>query len=114
NDLDLSSLVDIGKVRARFGEARQTDGKYDAAKVQELAKGETVHVAGRIVAERTFGKAAFLRVRDRTGEIQLFCRADKLGEHYARLGDFDVGDIIEAYGVPMVTKTGELSIETTS
>ena len=114
NDVDRSTLVDVGNVRARFREARQADGKYDAAKVQAMAADEVVHVAGRIVASRTFGKASFLRLRDRTGEVQLFCRADKLGDAYARLGELDVGDIIEARGVPMVTRTGELSIEASS
>lgn len=114
NDLDETSLVDIDSVRARFEEARAADGKYDAPKVDALAKAEAVHLAGRIVASRTFGKASFVRLRDRTGEIQLFCRADKLGEDYGRLSELDVADFVEARGVPMVTRTGELSIDAAS
>src|SRR6185295_19955361 len=37
-------------------------------------------VAGRIVARRGHGKAAFLDLRDGTGQIQLHATADKLGE----------------------------------
>jgi lysyl-tRNA synthetase class 2 len=69
-----------------------------------------VHVAGRIIAVRTFGKASFLRLRDRQDEIQLFCRQDKLDD-FNRLADIDVGDIVEAEGAVMVTRAGELSIE---
>ncbi len=39
--------------------------------------GQTVTVAGRITAIRSFGKLAFIRIRDYTGEIQLFMRAAK-------------------------------------
>lgn len=114
NDHDQTSLVEVGAVRARFEGARGAEGKYDAAEVDALAKAEAVHLAGRIVASRTFGKASFLRLRDRTGEIQLFCRADQLGDDYARLSELDIADFVEAHGVPMVTRTGELSIDVAS
>jgi lysyl-tRNA synthetase class 2 len=60
---------------------------------------------------RAFGKASFLRLRDRQGELQLFCRSDALGQSFARLEDIDVADFVEAEGVPMVTRAGELSLE---
>jgi lysyl-tRNA synthetase class 2 len=111
NELASRPLVALGDLRARFAAARGSDGKYDAAQVTRLADGNSVHVAGRVVAMRGFGKATFLRVRDRQGEIQLFCRSDSLGEKFARLEEIEVADIVEAEGVPMVTRTGELSIE---
>jgi len=111
NDLGPSPLVALGELRARFDGARTADGKYDPARVAELAGGGLVHVAGRVVALRTFGKASFLRLRDRQAEIQLFCRSDTLGESFARLDEIDVADFVEAEGVPMVTKAGELSLE---
>jgi lysyl-tRNA synthetase class 2 len=64
--------------------------------------------------ERGFGKASFLRVRDRQGEMQLFCKSDSLGEGLARLEEIEVADFVEAEGVPMVTQKGELSVEPTS
>ena len=39
-----------------------------------------VSVAGRIVAIRSFGKAAFAKIRDRTGEIQIWVKLDVVGE----------------------------------
>ena len=111
NDLAPQPLVALGDLRGIFAKARGNDGKYDAAEVARMAEGKSVHVAGRVVAMRGFGKASFVRVRDRQGEIQLFCRSDSLGESFARLEEIEVADIVEAEGVPMVTRTGELSIE---
>jgi lysyl-tRNA synthetase class 2 len=111
NDLAPSPLIALGDLRARFCGARLPDGKYDPAKVGELAGGSAVHVAGRVVAMRGFGKASFLRLRDRQGEMQLFCRSDSLGDGFLRLQEVEVADFVEAEGLPMVTQKGELSIE---
>jgi lysyl-tRNA synthetase class 2 len=111
NDLAPSPLIALGDLRDRFCGARLPDGKYDPAKVGELAGGSAVHVAGRVVAMRGFGKATFLRLRDRQGEMQLFCRSDSLGEGFLRLQEVEVADFVEAEGLPMVTQKGELSIE---
>ena len=68
-------------------------------------------VAGRVMAIRDFGKAAFLRLRDRTGLIQLFIQKDKLGEEgYKLYKELDVGDIVAGTGVLFKTKTNELSV----
>jgi lysyl-tRNA synthetase class 2 len=111
NDLAKAPLVALGELRARFAEARGADGKYDATKVQAIAADKPVHVAGRVVAMRTLGKLTFLRVRDRQAEIQLFCRVESLKDAFARLEEIEVADFVEAEGLPMVTKTGELSLE---
>lgn len=49
---------------------------YKELPAGELAESEDdrVSVAGRIMAKRTFGKLAFLTLRDSTGEIQVGCR----------------------------------------
>src|SRR4051794_31555877 len=109
NDLAPSPVVALGELRARFESAHLPDGKYDTAKVGEISQGAPVHVTGRVVAMRGFGKASFLRLRDRQGEIQLFCRSDSLGASFARLEEIEVADFVEAEGVPMVTQKGELS-----
>ena len=57
-----------------------------------------VHVRGRVIALRSTGGLSFLRLRDRTGEIQLLVSEATLGADYARLDDIDVGDIVEAEG----------------
>ncbi len=56
---------------------------------------DEVKVAGRVMAKRDQGKLAFLELRDSSGDIQLFCRINALGEDaFAELKDLDVGDWI--------------------
>jgi lysyl-tRNA synthetase class 2 len=104
------TTVDIGDLRSRVEGAR-VDGKYAAERVTAITKTERFHVRGRLRALRSTGGLSFLPIRDRTGEIQLLISEEKLGESYERLGDLDVGDIIEAEGTLTASKRGELSIE---
>jgi lysyl-tRNA synthetase, class II len=69
-------------------------------------------VAGRIVARRGHGKAAFLDLRDGTGQIQLHAAADKLGdEAFELLVDLDLGDFVGVEGTALATRRGgELSL----
>jgi len=105
-----SRTYDLGAVRAR-AEGALADGKYAEEKVKELVKSDVFHVRGRVVALRSTGGLSFLRLRDRTGELQLLISQEKLGPEYDRLGDLDVGDIVEAEGTLTASKRGELSIE---
>ncbi|NPD30480.1 lysine--tRNA ligase [Eggerthellaceae bacterium zg-1084] len=80
-----------------------------------LADGEStevaVSVAGRVLAKRVQGKITFLTLRDTTGDIQLFCRVNALGEDaYDQLKDLDLGDWIGAHGCVMRTRRGQLSV----
>lgn len=91
-------------LQAQFGECEQIDAP-DANYV----------LAGRIIARRSFGKAAFIQLQDRTGRIQVYVRKDDLGEEaFAQFESFDIGDIIGAAGFPFRTKTGELSVHARS
>ena len=68
-------------------------------------------VAGRVVQKRDMGKLQFLVIRDRTGDLQLFCNAkDMDAEALAVLAEVDLGDIVGATGAVGVTKKGELSV----
>jgi len=70
-----------------------------------------VAVAGRMMAKRIMGKAAFTHVQDMTGKIQLFVQRDAVGEDvYAAFKGWDIGDIVGGEGTLMKTKTGELSV----
>lgn len=84
--------------------------KYSQLVNEEAAK-ETYRIAGRIVAKRGHGKAAFGNILDQTGKIQYYAKVDALGEDaYNKLLDLDVGDFIGIEGYPFRTKRGELSI----
>ena len=68
-------------------------------------------VAGRIVAFRPFGKMAFVKIMDRTGEIQVQVRKDLIGDAAFELWKkVERGDFIGAVGSPVIMRTGELTI----
>ncbi len=71
-------------------------------------RAERYSVAGRIVALRSFGKAAFAKVRDRSGEIQVWVKQDVVGEKaFGLWRSMERGDFIGATGPAVITKTGE-------
>lgn len=73
---------------------------------------DVVTVAGRLVAKRDQGKLAFLVLRDATGEIQLFCRVNVLGEDgFESAKDLDLGDWVGATGIVLRSRRGELSVQ---
>jgi len=114
NDVAHEARTFIGTLRQRFANCVNEDATYDAEKVLSEGKEENLTVFGRLVARRGFGKASFLRLRDVTGEIQIFAKKDVMGEAFDALKDIDVADHLEAMGHAMVTKTGELSLQVTS
>jgi lysyl-tRNA synthetase, class II len=79
----------------------------------EQAPPTTYDIAGRIIALRSFGKAAFIKLRDRSGEIQVHVKKDALGEAYEAFKLCDVGDFVGVAGTPFRSKTGELTLAAT-
>ena len=87
------------------------------SKYDELA-GKGVVVAGRVASIRSFGKLAFIKLRDQSGDVQLYLQRDDVAELDAargvlgmkRLKLLDTGDFIEAKGVMTTTQTGEKSV----
>jgi len=68
-------------------------------------------VAGRIMARRDFGKAAFLQLQDGGGRVQIYVAKDQIGEEaFEQFRKLDIGDIIGICGTPFRTKTDELSL----
>ena len=77
--------------------------------------GNAVSVAGRLMARREHGKAAFADLSDSEGKIQLILRQDLLGEEaYAKFLDLDIGDLVGASGEVVRSKRGELSVASSS
>lgn len=82
-------------------------------------EGKKATVAGRIMAFRKHGQLAFLDVKDSSGSIQLYIKAENLtnpNHKYSELGFdelhfLDVGDFVEGHGVVAKTKSGEISVE---
>jgi lysyl-tRNA synthetase class 2 len=80
---------------------------------EQQEEGETVRVAGRIVGWRAHGKTTFAHLADDTGRIQLYFKKDQLGDVYATLDLFDIGDVIGVTGPLFRTRTGEVTVRVT-
>lgn len=69
-------------------------------------------IAGRIVALRRFGKAAFASLQEGAHRLQVYLKKDVLGDNSFRLSqELDLGDWIGVEGHLFRTKTDELTIE---
>ena len=72
-------------------------------------------MAGRIVALRRFGKAAFASLQEGGERIQVYLKRDLLGtESYRLCQELDLGDWIGVEGRLFRTKTDELTVEVQS
>ncbi|WP_226468327.1 lysine--tRNA ligase [Luteimonas panaciterrae] len=102
---DFRRVDHAGDLQVDYADAEQWTGEALEA------TGRRVTVAGRLLAKRVMGKAAFAQIQDVSGRIQLFLQSTALGEQYDAFKGWDVGDIVGAEGTPMRTKTGELSVK---
>lgn len=85
---------------------------YGDVEAEELSSKEVhVDIAGRIMAIRDMGKAAFFNVKDEYGTIQVWIGKNVVGEdNYKVFKLEDVGDICGVQGTLMKSRTGELTI----
>ena len=90
--------------------ARPLAERLAAAGEDEFRAFSPVSLAGRVVALRHHGKSCFAHLMDYTGRIQLYARADRLGEDYEGFTDLDIGDFIGVMGEMFRTRTGELTV----
>lgn len=69
-------------------------------------------IAGRIMTKRDMGKAGFMHLLDRDGQIQVYLRKDALSEEDFELFlNADLGDIVGVEGTIFRTNHGELSVK---
>src|SRR5664280_811016 len=91
------------ELSAQFG---NSDGEALAQLTQIFS------IAGRLMAVRNFGKAAFVKIQDRKGQIQSYVAKDMLDEKaFFIFKKLDIGDIVYISGKLFRTKTNELTIE---
>lgn len=84
----------------------------------EDLEGKEVSVVGRVMNLRKFGKLAFIVLRDSSGQVQLFLHGPDVTELDAKRGTLgmkqlsllDSGDYLQATGIVIKTKTGEISV----
>lgn len=79
---------------------------FDAMEDQEVS------CAGRIMACRIMGKAAFIDIQDKQGRIQCHVKRDVIGEEeYKWFKTYDIGDIVGVVGTVFRTQRGEITIQ---
>ncbi len=90
---------------------------FEEAEAEASAKGEAVPsikaaIAGRLRSMRSMGKITFADVEDGDGHIQLFLRANDIGQDQLDLfnRELDLGDFIQASGEMFRTRAGEASL----
>lgn len=85
-------------------------GNTDSDALAQLT--QKFSIAGRLMAMRNFGKAAFVKIQDRKGQIQCYIAKNILSEDaYFVFKKLDMGDIVYISGKLFRTKTNELTIE---
>ena len=100
NDFRRNALAD--ELQRTYG---QHEGEHLEAEAVEVA------VAGRMMVKRVMGKASFIKLADRSGQIQVRLERDRLPEGvYQQFKKWDVGDIVAARGPLFKTQTGELTV----
>jgi lysyl-tRNA synthetase class 2 len=90
-----------------LGEHLESEQKDDS--------GPRYSLAGRIMAMRKFGKAAFFTLADGSAQMQIYVRRDVIGvDGFSAFKKWDIGDIVGIAGFLFRTKTGELSLHAES
>ncbi len=99
-----------GKVKDTTAEIISRFGSLDHDALEGVEA--RVAVAGRIMAVRDFGKAAFFTLQDRTGRLQCYINKKTVSEAvFSLFRSLDIGDIAGVTGRLFRTKTDELTAE---
>lgn len=123
NDQDLARLEKLAKYKEMGVDAYGSafDVTHHVEEIRETVKEKSaeevdalnlfVTVAGRIKAIRRMGKASFMNIQDKSGNIQVYMGIDVVGaESYDLFKLADIGDIVGVYGRIMLTRMGEITV----
>jgi lysyl-tRNA synthetase class 2 len=85
---------------------------FEAAESAGDTEPITAILAGRIRSMRPMGKITFAHIEDGYGKIQVFMRANDIGQETIDLfnREFDLGDFIQVSGEMFRTRTGEITL----
>jgi len=104
---------DIGPIVSRFGAHAPEGTNVELEKGAEPAflAPDRFTIAGRIMAIRGFGKMSFVKLADRTGDVQVWLRKDKVSDaQWEVFKRAERGDFLGVTGAMTYTKTGELTL----
>lgn len=97
-------------VTSNSKEIKELYGDFTNEELEE--KDIEVVVAGRIMTKRGKGKAGFMHIQDKYGQIQIYVKLDNVGlEEYELFDNADLGDIVGIRGKVFRTHMGELSVK---
>ena len=110
----VKKLTDLAaKGFAVFGGKFAKDSEISQLLVN-FKEGQPVNLAGRVIANRLHGKAAFLDIEDCSGKIQVYIKQDLLSaDGWTVFSFLDIGDIIGIKGELFKTRTGEPTVKVT-
>ena len=99
-DLLDKGIEPFGSAYKRTHRTKEIIDTYCDKTKEELAElAVHVSIAGRIMTKRLMGKAGFMHVQDRDGQIQIYVRKDVLqDELYEVFENADLGDIVGIEG----------------
>ena len=98
------------KVTHNSQEIRERFSKMEANDLEKVE--EEFSLAGRVMAIRNFGKAAFFHIQDRKGKIQAYIQKNVVGDNYFKIfKELDIGDFLGIRGGIFLTRTQELTIK---
>lgn len=98
------------KVTHNSQEIRERFSKMEANDLEKVE--EEFSLAGRVMAIRNFGKAAFFHIQDRKGKIQAYIQKNVVGDSYFNIfKKLDIGDFLGIKGRIFITRTQELTIK---
>ncbi len=105
---DLRPSHAIGEVRRRYEASKPATPNEAITPVD----GDSVRLAGRVMAKRGFGMTVFAPLRDTSGDLQLYLNVDHMdaADFATVVPAIDTGDIVCAEGAIFWTKRGEMSL----
>ena len=103
----------FGKAYERTANSIELKTKYENHTKEDLLElNEHVSVAGRIMTKRSKGKAGFMHIQDKYGQLQIYVRSDHLTEdEFEIFKKGDIGDIVGIEGQVIRTDTGEITVK---
>ena len=105
---NIDKELSLAEFKERFDYVNTLEARRDESK--------SAKVAGRVKFLRLMGKAAFAKIEDESGELQIYFSKDALGEECFKTLKklLEVGDIVVASGFAFLTKTDELTLNAQS
>jgi len=98
---------------ARTHTTAQALAAFEAVPASDTPPEIAVSVCGRFKSIRISGKASFAHIEDGAGQLQLFVKQDQVGEAAYEMfkKEYDLGDFVQADGLMMRTRAGEISVQ---